>query len=147
MLVTFTLSRLRLNFKLLDSPPMRYTFSLYVEFQKDLRGKDKRFITEQLKEIAAAQDMHSFGYEDDDLGRYAFFARPDLVDERKDQYEVGAFREVLRLWLGQQQNVAGFELEGLSSMDTITPTVGSSNNQGVTLPRVDIVMQIKTSSN
>ena len=106
---------------------MRHTFTLVIEFGGDVRGRNKRFITDRVKQLAGEQDMHAFGYEG---GTLAFFARPDLVDERKDQYEVGAFRQVLGRWLErfQQTNddVVGFEFGAVADMDAITPRVGRS---------------------
>jgi len=105
-----------------------------VEFGGDLRGKavkreNRQLITTQIEEIADQQDMHAFSYEEDDAGQYAFFARPDLVDERKDQYEVGALREVLRVWLAGHPNILSFELGAITDLDLITPKVGDVSLQ------------------
>ena len=110
---------------------MRHTFLLHLEFGGDLRGKavelgaaeldNRQRISTQIQELASQQDMHTFVYSEDDSGQYAFFARPDLVDERTDQYEVGALREVLRVWLEHHPNIVGFELGAISDLAMITP--------------------------
>jgi len=95
---------------------------------KTARNKTKKFVAQQIKEIATEQDMHCFSYEEDDSGQYAFFARPDLVDERNDQYEVGALREVLRIWLAGHPDILRFELGTIGNLDMITPKTGEHDN-------------------
>ena len=110
---------------------MRHTFLLHLEFGGDLRGKavelkavelsNRQRISTQIQEFASQQDMHTFVYSEDDVGQYAFFARPDLVDERTDRYEVGALREVLRVWLEHHPRILSFELGAISDLAMITP--------------------------
>ena len=142
--------------------PMRHSFLLHVEFGRDLRGQtvstqavaiqtvaiqNRKFVTKQLKEIASQQDMHAFSYEEDSSGQYAFFARPDLVDERTDLYEVGALREVLRVWLENHPDIVRFELGAVTDLDMITPKVGDTtaaqqDSQDSTVPKYDGVILI-----
>ena len=111
---------------------MRHSFLLHLEFGGDLRGKavglkTKRLISTQIKEIAGQQDMHAFSYDEDSSGQYAFFAHPDLVDERTDLYEVGVLREVLRVWLRDHPDIMSFELGEMTDLNAITPKAANSN--------------------
>lgn len=120
---------------------MRHTFLLHLEFGGDLRGKivdlssNRQRISTQIRELASQQDMHTFVYSEDDFGQYAFFARPDLVDERTDRYEVGALREVLRVWLESHPSIVGFELSVLTDLEMITPKVMDTDLQNSLLSK------------
>jgi len=108
---------------------MRQTFTLLVEFRGDLRGREQRKVAEDIKAFAEQQDFQTFGYESGDSGTYAFMAHPDLIDLRRDSYEVGAFRRVLELWIKQQKDIQSYTLQAITEVSQLFPRIGDRQGE------------------
>lgn len=104
---------------------MRTTFTLEVEFRGDMRGQEKRDVTEALQWFAAEHGIQTFGYEDNNIGCYAFMAHPDCIDEAMDGYGVLVFRDVLEPWLSNHLDIKRHTIHALLEQSDIFPRTSS----------------------
>ena len=111
---------------------MRYTFTLLVEFRGDMRGHEQKQVSEQVQEFASQQGIQTFSLEEGSTGTYAFMAFPDLIDERKDHYEIDGLRRSIELWLSQHQDIVIFDLKPITELSEVMPKVSSSNTSSTT---------------
>jgi len=100
---------------------MRHSFTLSVGFREDIRGKEQTKVSDQIQEFAANQDIQSFVLEDGNTGTFVFMARPDLIDERKDYYEIDGLRRSIESWLQQHQDIDTFTLQPITDVNEILP--------------------------
>ena len=100
---------------------MRHSFTLLIEYGKDLRESEKQFLKSEIEAMATKHGMYTFAYQDNDLERYAFFAIPSIVDLHKDYFEISSFKSVLENWLIQQAAIIRFDSGQFNQLSQMLP--------------------------